>query len=240
VSDDSFDASAKGRTTESGAALARGRDRMAEPPWRCRVRLACRDGKPIATSNLRERMRRRWRPRTRFDHAQNAGKLARGLRAHATARGVTASEVVRQGRGGFPSGEAQAWLGSDRHVVRSIWSSHSIGCSLPSSNRLTTFWFLIGPRGGPRKGDGAGDEDRSDLRSLYRRTNKGRRTRSPAKRRRWFAFAREQQFEVPREWVFEDDGYSGASLIRPGLGAGARSCCRGAVSRPSSSMRPIG
>jgi len=31
------------------------------------------------------------------------------------------------------------------------------------------------------------------------------------------AFAGERQFEVPREWVFEDDGYSGASLIRPGL-----------------------
>src|SRR6202049_877714 len=31
------------------------------------------------------------------------------------------------------------------------------------------------------------------------------------------AFAREQQFEVPQEWVFEDDVYSGASLIRPGL-----------------------
>src|SRR5215467_12546627 len=31
------------------------------------------------------------------------------------------------------------------------------------------------------------------------------------------AFADEQQFEVPQEWVFEDDGYSGASLIRPGL-----------------------
>jgi site-specific DNA recombinase len=31
------------------------------------------------------------------------------------------------------------------------------------------------------------------------------------------AFACEQQFEVPQEWVFEDDGYSGASLIRPGL-----------------------
>jgi site-specific DNA recombinase len=31
------------------------------------------------------------------------------------------------------------------------------------------------------------------------------------------AFARDQQFEVPPEWVFEDDGYSGASLIRPGL-----------------------
>src|SRR5215468_3551194 len=31
------------------------------------------------------------------------------------------------------------------------------------------------------------------------------------------AFASEQRFEVPREWIFEDDGYSGASLIRPGL-----------------------
>jgi site-specific DNA recombinase len=31
------------------------------------------------------------------------------------------------------------------------------------------------------------------------------------------AFAGEQQFEVPREWILEDDGYSGASLIRPGL-----------------------
>src|SRR6202047_334876 len=31
------------------------------------------------------------------------------------------------------------------------------------------------------------------------------------------AFARAQQFEVPREWILEDDGYSGASLIRPGL-----------------------
>ena len=30
------------------------------------------------------------------------------------------------------------------------------------------------------------------------------------------AFA-DDQFEVPREWIFEDDGYSGASLIRPGL-----------------------
>jgi len=30
------------------------------------------------------------------------------------------------------------------------------------------------------------------------------------------AFARAEQFEVPKEWVFEDDGYSGANLIRPG------------------------
>src|SRR6202046_1336259 len=31
------------------------------------------------------------------------------------------------------------------------------------------------------------------------------------------AFAGDPQLEGPREWIFEDDGYSGASLIRPGL-----------------------
>jgi site-specific DNA recombinase len=31
------------------------------------------------------------------------------------------------------------------------------------------------------------------------------------------AFAREQNCDVPAEWVIEDDGYSGASLLRPGL-----------------------
>src|SRR5271166_3406690 len=30
-------------------------------------------------------------------------------------------------------------------------------------------------------------------------------------------FARSRGYQVPREWVFEDEGYSGASLVRPGL-----------------------
>jgi site-specific DNA recombinase len=30
-------------------------------------------------------------------------------------------------------------------------------------------------------------------------------------------FAREQGFNVPDEWVIEDDGYTGATLVRPGL-----------------------
>jgi hypothetical protein len=30
-------------------------------------------------------------------------------------------------------------------------------------------------------------------------------------------FAQSHELEVPREWVFEDEGYSGASLERPGL-----------------------
>lgn len=30
-------------------------------------------------------------------------------------------------------------------------------------------------------------------------------------------FARSRGHHVPDEWIFEDDGYSGATLIRPGL-----------------------
>jgi site-specific DNA recombinase len=30
-------------------------------------------------------------------------------------------------------------------------------------------------------------------------------------------FARNRGYQVPAEWVFEDEGYSGASLVRPGL-----------------------
>src|ERR1700761_386326 len=30
-------------------------------------------------------------------------------------------------------------------------------------------------------------------------------------------FAKDHDLEVPKEWVFEDDGYSGATLERPGL-----------------------
>ena len=30
-------------------------------------------------------------------------------------------------------------------------------------------------------------------------------------------FARQHGFAVPDEWVIEDEGYSGATLIRPGL-----------------------
>ena len=31
------------------------------------------------------------------------------------------------------------------------------------------------------------------------------------------AFAKERSFSVPDEWIIEDDGYSGANLVRPGL-----------------------
>ena len=52
---------------------------------------------------------------------------------------------------------------------------------------------------------------------MYRRTNKREENTIASQTAALVAFARAQQFEVPKEWVFEDDGYSGANLIRPGL-----------------------
>ena len=34
------------------------------------------------------------------------------------------------------------------------------------------------------------------------------------------AHAAQQGLEVPEEWVFEDEGHSGATLVRPGPGGG--------------------
>ena len=79
-----------------------------------------------------------------YDHAQNAGKPRARSACSRDSAWRHGKRGRQAGRGGFAGGETQAWLSSDRYVVPSIWSSHSIGCSLPSSNRLTTFWFLIG------------------------------------------------------------------------------------------------
>ena len=78
-----------------------------------------------------------------YDYAQDAGEPR--------ARSPCPCERARRhderdcqaGRNGFPGGKAPAWLSTGRCDVPSISSSHSIGCSLPSSNWLTTFWFLI-------------------------------------------------------------------------------------------------
>jgi hypothetical protein len=79
-----------------------------------------------------------------YDHAQDAGEpCARS--AGSCDRAQRHDKRGRQaGRCGFPGGKAPAWLSSGRYGVLSISNSHSIGCSLPSSNWLTTSWFLIG------------------------------------------------------------------------------------------------
>src|SRR6266849_2082403 len=51
------------------------------------------------------------------------------------------------------------------------------------------------------------------------RTDRRRTTRLAARRRRWWNTPQTHGYAVPSEWVFQDEGYSGASLVRPGLEA---------------------
>jgi site-specific DNA recombinase len=51
----------------------------------------------------------------------------------------------------------------------------------------------------------------------FRRSSNARRTRSQARRAALIEFSKSHELEVPKEWVFEDEGYSGATLERPGL-----------------------
>ena len=102
MSDGLSDASAKGRTTESGAALARGRDRhgggghgVVEDIWLVATQAyryleLARAGTPapVAENSVTITLKM---PQS----------LARRLRVHATKRGITTSEVVRQAIAAF-------------------------------------------------------------------------------------------------------------------------------------------
>ena len=46
-----------------------------------------------------------------------------------------------------------------------------------------------------------------------------RTTRLRARRRALIEHAEANGYTVPAEWVFQDEGYSGANLVRPGLEA---------------------
>ncbi|MEJ6906753.1 recombinase family protein, partial [Bradyrhizobium japonicum] len=64
---------------------------------------------------------------------------------------------------------------------------------------------------------GGEDEDRRDLRQSVVGQTEGGEHDIASQTSALIAFAREQNCDVPAEWVIEDDGYSGASLLRPGL-----------------------
>ena len=63
---------------------------------------------------------------------------------------------------------------------------------------------------------GESDEGRRDLRESLLRQQKEENTIA-SQTAALIEFAREQGYGVPDEWVVEDEGFSGASLLRPGL-----------------------
>jgi hypothetical protein len=145
VSDDSFDASAKGRTTESGAAVARGRD------WHgggshgvvARIWLVATASVSLSRTGTGGRASAVGRE---FGHAhtQDAGEsCAWSARPCQQARSDH-KRGDQRGSCDVAGDKASAWLSNGRYGVPSISNTNSIGCSLPSSNWLMASWFLIG------------------------------------------------------------------------------------------------
>jgi hypothetical protein len=146
MSDDSFDASAKGRTTESGSAVARGRDRHGGGGHGVVARIWL-----VATTSLSlprigaGRQANAAANRELGDcHGQDAGEpRTRSARSCEQTRRDD-KRSCQAGCCSAPGDEARAWLSGGRHGVPSISNTNSIDCSPASSNWLTTSWFLIG------------------------------------------------------------------------------------------------
>ena len=146
VSYDSFDANTKGRPTESGAAVARGRN------WHgggcrgvvARVRLVATTSLSLSRTGASGQPCSAGCRELDYDYAQDAGEPC-GRSSGSCEQGRPHDKRGHQAGGGsIPGRKAPAWLSGNNHDVASNLSSHSIGCALPSLNRHTTFWFRIG------------------------------------------------------------------------------------------------
>jgi hypothetical protein len=147
MSYDSFDASAKGRTTESGTAVARRQTRHGGGGHGVVARIWL-----VATTSLSlpqigaDRRSGAVAHRELGDcHGKDAGKP----RTH-SAR--SCEQARRDNKRSCQAGccsifgdEAPAWLSGGRHGVASISNTNLIDCSPASSNWFTTSWFLVGP-----------------------------------------------------------------------------------------------
>src|SRR6476620_5044447 len=146
MSDDAFDASAKGRTTESGAAVARRQTRHGGGGHGvvARIWLVATASLSLSRTGAGGRSDAVASRELGYRHAEDAGEpCAQSARSCEQARRDD-KRGGQAGRCGIPGGEAPAWLSIDRHGVPSISNTNSIDCSPASSNWLTTFWFLIG------------------------------------------------------------------------------------------------
>ena len=52
-------------------------------------------------------------------------------------------------------------------------------------------------------------------------------------------FAKTRGFQVPEAWVFEDEGFSGASLVRPGLESRTGTHARAGTQPPGDALVPL-
>ncbi len=179
---------------------------------------AARSGRPAATS---ARPRRRPGPgpgRGRCVHrpaSRPAGRRGPGARPGVRPHGLFGR---RAGSGGVPrpySRERSAQVRELAVETQMLFSRHAAA-------EMSVAYGILVPQRRARTAApaaGGGDDDGSgDLREgLQRPAGEGRDDRLPA--RRPARPRRREPLHVPEEWVFADEGHSGATLVRPGLEA---------------------
>src|SRR5215472_10925988 len=92
-----------------------------------------------------------------------------------------------------------------------------IACASVSSRRRTTFWCPDESASLARNQQG---EAFMKMAAIYARVSSEQQREKhtiASQTAALIEFAKTHELEVPREWVFEDEGYSGATLERPGL-----------------------
>src|SRR5882757_11151914 len=92
-----------------------------------------------------------------------------------------------------------------------------IACASVSWHRRTTFWFPDESASLARNQQG---EAFMKLAAIYARVSSDQQREEhtiASQTAALIEFAKKHELEVPKEWVFEDEGYSGATLERPGL-----------------------
>src|ERR1700738_1745748 len=92
-----------------------------------------------------------------------------------------------------------------------------IACASVSSRRRTTFWC---PDESASLARNQQEEAFMKMAAIYARVSSEQQREKhtiASQTAALIEFAKTHELEVPREWVFEDEGYSGATLERPGL-----------------------
>ena len=92
-----------------------------------------------------------------------------------------------------------------------------IACASVSWHRRTTFWFPDESASLARNQQG---EAFMKMAAIYARVSSEQQREKhtiASQTAALIEFAKTHELEVPRDWVFEDEGYSGATLERPGL-----------------------
>src|SRR6516165_11533616 len=112
----------------------------------------------------------------------------------------------------------KAWLSRIEEAAHfeSISHIHLIACSRRSSRRLMKFWFPVANA----RSVCAGRSLIMRMAAIYARVSSEQQREEntiASQTASLIEFANKHELEVPKEWVFEDEGYSGATLERPGL-----------------------